>query len=48
MDREYADEILACLPQERTCYHYFKNRYALQLLGYAAGSGATLDDLRGG
>lgn len=46
MDREYAIEILACLSQERTCYHYFKDRYALQLLGYAAGTGTTIDTLR--
>jgi hypothetical protein len=46
MDREYANEILACLPQERTCYHYFKDRYALQLLGYAAGDSITIDALR--
>jgi len=46
MDREYANEILACLPQERTCYHYFKDRYALQLLGYAAGDGTSVEALR--
>jgi hypothetical protein len=46
MDREYANEILACLPKERTCYHYFKDRYALQLLGYAAGDGTPIEDLR--
>ncbi len=46
MDREYASEILACLEQERTCYHYFKDRYALQLLSYAAGNGSPVDELR--
>lgn len=46
MDREYANEILACLPQERTCFHYFKDRYALQLLGYAAGDGISVEALR--
>lgn len=46
MDREYADEILACLPRERTCFHYFKDRYALQLLGYAAGDGTPIEALR--
>lgn len=46
MDREYANEILACLPRERTCYHYFKDRYALQLLKYAAGEGASVESLR--
>lgn len=46
MDKEYAAEILACLPQERTSYHYFKDRYALQLLGYAAGEGTPVESLR--
>lgn len=46
MDREYANEILACLSQERSCFHYFKDRYALQLLGYAAGSGQSIEQLR--
>ncbi|MEM9257678.1 MAG: hypothetical protein AAGA91_19740 [Pseudomonadota bacterium] len=32
MDLELAKEIIACLPQERTLYHYHKGRYAVDLL----------------
>jgi hypothetical protein len=46
MDKEYADEILACLPKERSCYHYFKDYYALQLLGYAVDNGMPIERLR--
>ena len=46
MDREIANEILACLPRGRSRFHYFKDRYALQLLGYAAGSGKAIEQLR--
>ncbi len=46
MDKNDADEILACLPQERTCYFYYKDYYALQLLSYAAGSGMDISALR--
>ena len=46
MDKEYANEILDCLSQERSCFHYFKDRYALQLLGYAAGDGQSIESLR--
>ncbi|MEJ2426928.1 MAG: hypothetical protein P8101_21265 [Candidatus Thiodiazotropha sp.] len=46
MDKESINEILACLTQDRTCYHYFKNRYALQLLGYVSGNGAAIERLR--
>ena len=33
MDSSLAREIIACLPQERTLFHYFKDRYAFYLLG---------------
>jgi hypothetical protein len=46
MDKEYADEILACLPKERSCYHYFRDYYALQLLGYAVEDGMPIERLR--
>jgi len=32
MDLELAREIIACLPRERTLYHYHKGRYAVDLL----------------
>ena len=41
-------EVVACLRGERTLYHYFPDRYALMLLGWAAGEGARLDALRKG
>ncbi len=34
MNPQQLDEIIACLPQERTPFHYFRDRYALMLLGY--------------
>ncbi len=35
MKREIIDEVIACLPNERTLFHYFKGQYALQLLHFA-------------
>lgn len=32
MDTGLVHEIIDCLPQERTLYHYFKDRYAFYLL----------------
>lgn len=46
MDRPSADEILACLPKDRTPYRYFKDYYALQLLGYAVGNGCSIERIR--
>lgn len=48
MDRKEVDEIIRCLPQGRSVFHYFKDYYALQLLGWAAGDGVGLDRLRRG
>jgi len=39
-------EVVACLRGERTLYHYYPDRYAFMLLGWAAGEGARLDALR--
>lgn len=39
MQKEEINEILACLPEGKTHYYYFKDRYALQLLGWIAGDG---------
>jgi len=36
MKREIIDEVIACLPDERTLFHYFKGQYALQLLHYVS------------
>ncbi len=35
MKREILDEVLACLPEERRLFHYFKGQYAFTLLSYA-------------
>lgn len=32
MDNELVDEIIACLPQDRTLLHYYRDRYAVYLL----------------
>jgi hypothetical protein len=48
MDRKEVDEIIACLPQGRSVFHYFKDYYALQLLGWATGDGVSLEQLRRG
>ena len=36
MKNELIDEIIACLPHERTVFRYFKGQYAYLLLSYAA------------
>jgi len=36
MDSELVDEIIACLPQDRTLLHYYRDRYAVYLLARAA------------
>lgn len=46
MDKEIADEIIACLPEGRTFFHYFKDRYALILLSRVVGSGVTVAELK--
>ena len=32
MKRETVDEVIACMPKERTLFHYFKGQYAFSLL----------------
>jgi len=32
MKKEILDEVIACLPEERTLFHYFKGQYAFHLL----------------
>jgi hypothetical protein len=43
-----AKEILASLPGEGVPFRYFKDRYAVQLLAYAAAEGRSLSELRRG
>jgi len=35
MNKAILDEVIACLPTERTVFHYFKGQYAFNLLSYA-------------
>lgn len=39
-------EIIECLPGERTVFRYFKDRYALLLLGYLVGNGMDIRQIR--
>ncbi|MCP5060605.1 MAG: hypothetical protein GY937_28245 [bacterium] len=48
MDRHSLREIVACLPQSRTLFPYFRDRYAFQLLGWMAQDGASVRSLRTG
>ncbi len=38
MDRHFAEEIIACLPSERTLYYYYKDRYSIALLHHLSSS----------
>lgn len=46
MDKQFILELIACLPQERTKFYYFKDRFALMLLSYLVGNGATVSELK--
>lgn len=46
MKKEEVNEVIACLPKERTLFHYFKDRYALMLLSDAARGGATMTSIK--
>lgn len=48
MDRAAADALLACLGGDRVVFRYFEDRYALQLLAYAAWEGKSPSGLRRG
>lgn len=43
MKSELIDEIAAILPRERTKYHYFKDKYALDLLSWVLGDHSVAD-----
>ena len=42
MDKALTEEIIACMPQGRTLFEYFKDRYAAMLLAYTVGEGKTV------
>lgn len=46
MDKCEIDEIIACLPSDRTQFRYFKDAYVILLLGQVAGDGITITELR--
>ena len=46
MTAQEVDEIVACLPRGRTLYHYFEDRYALELLARYVGSGRPVREVR--
>lgn len=47
MEKHQVTEIIACLPQEKTQYRYFKDYFALQLLSYLAGdNGIRIEQVR--
>jgi len=46
MNAEAAAEIIQCLPKGRTLFHYFRDRYALELLGYFVGDGLRVADAK--
>ncbi len=40
------EEIIECLPEGRTMFHYFKDKYALMLLSYYTKTGKTMRDIK--
>ncbi len=46
MDLQTIEEIKACLPQGKTTFHYFKDRYALMLLKMHIGGQCKISDLK--
>lgn len=48
MSPEAVDEIIACLPQGRTLFHYFKDRYALLLLSMVMDGSLKVSEIKSG
>jgi hypothetical protein len=48
LERDSAEGVLASIPGGRVLFRYFKDRYALQLLAYAAAEGRSLAEMRRG
>lgn len=36
MDHQTASEVMACLPHDRTLFHYYRDRYSIGLLRHLA------------
>ena len=48
MNKRLAESVLASLPSKQVAFPYFKDRYALQLLAYAAAEGRAPSEMRRG
>lgn len=46
MDTSIAQEIIECLPNDRTIFHYFKDKYSPILLKYIAGNGKKISEIK--
>ncbi len=46
MDKKLVNEIIACMPKERTIFRYFKGRYAFMLLNSIIGDGDTIANIK--
>ncbi len=46
METNTAKEIIECLPDDRTLFYYFKDRYCPVLLKYYAGQGKKISDIK--
>lgn len=46
MQEQDADEIIYCLPEGKTFFYYFKDRYALMLLSQFVGTGLPIRDIK--
>lgn len=46
MDKHVLDEVIACLPKDRTLFRYARGDYALMLLSRVAGDGVRLVDIQ--
>ena len=46
MKRKLIDEVIACLPEDRTLFHYFKGEYAFKLLSFATEKRHTVSALK--
>src|SRR5687768_8382661 len=48
MKAEETEEIIACLPKGKTKFHYFKDKYALDMVSLLIGDGRRIQEIRKG
>ncbi|MHC4740478.1 MAG: hypothetical protein ACYS8Z_01050, partial [Planctomycetota bacterium] len=46
MKKDEAKFIIDCLGKDRTLFHYYRDRYAVELLDYYVGSGKPVHEVR--